>query len=52
MAMPKYIAIPPELKEKFLLNIKERKGIYGGVILESTVEAIELWISHPELVED
>jgi hypothetical protein len=52
MAMLKYIAIPAELKEKFLLSIKERKGVYGGVIMESTIEAIEQWISQPELVED
>lgn len=52
MSKLKYIAVPADLKEKFLLSIKERKGVYGGVILESTIEAIELWISHPDLIED
>lgn len=52
MTMPKYIPIPQYLKKKFLSTIKERKGVYGGVIMESTIEAIELWMSHPELLED
>jgi hypothetical protein len=48
--MYKRIAIPFNLKEDFLNEIKLRKGVHGGVILESTIEAIELWIKHPELV--
>lgn len=52
LVMPKYIPIPSDLKKEFLSIIKERKGVHGGVILESTIEAIEMWITHPELLED
>ncbi len=50
--MSKYLYIPilPELKEKFTLDIKKRKGVRGGAIIESTTEAIKLWLEHPELV--
>lgn len=48
--MYKRISIPSNLKDKFLDEIKNRKGVYGGVILEATIEAIELWIEHPELL--
>lgn len=48
----KYIPIPPELKDKFVKEVKRRKGVSGGVIMESTVEAIKLWINYPELVNE
>ena len=49
--MYKYVPLPPTLKEEFIEEIKVRKGVRGGVILEATIEAIELWIKHPELLE-
>jgi hypothetical protein len=52
MATLKYIPISADLKDRFVIAIKQRKGVYGGAIIESTAEAIELWISRPELMED
>ena len=48
----KKLEIPSGLKEQFLDEIKTRKGIYGGVILESTIEAVKLWLKYPELTGD
>lgn len=49
MATYKRLSIPPELKDRFVKEIQNRKGVYGGVILEATIEAIEYWIKHPEI---
>lgn len=50
LAMYKRLAIPSGLKDEFVEEVKKRKGVRGGVILEATVEAIELWLDHPGMV--
>ncbi len=49
--MYKRLTIPTELKKQFINEIKIRKGVYGGVIMDSTIEAIKLWLKYPELVD-
>ncbi len=50
MVIYKRLVIPAELKKEFTEEIKQRKGVHGGVIMVSTIEAIKLWIKHPEMV--
>ena len=48
--MYKRLTIPAELKDQFTEEIKKRKGVHGGVVMDSTIEAIKLWLEYPELL--
>lgn len=48
--MYKRLTIPADLKDIFVDEIKKRKGVYGGVVMDSTTEAIKLWLEYPELL--
>lgn len=52
MVTYKRLIIPAELKNEFIEEVKRRKGVHGGVIMDSTIEAIKLWLKHPEMVGD